>query len=97
MATGICVFLVSFILKIFGGNLPFVDAMGTIVAIVAQILTIKRFSEQWALWIAVDAVTSVMWAINLAEGGSNIALLTMKIIYLTNDIMNYCKWHKESS
>lgn len=82
--------------KIFGGNLPFIDALSTTVSIVAMIVSIKRYSEQWILWIIVNIVTIIMWSYNFfITGGEDIATLLMWIIYLFNAIFSYIKWEKE--
>lgn len=40
------------ILQILNGNLPFVDALGTVVAVVGMYISIKMYAEQWLLWIS---------------------------------------------
>ena len=92
--TAIGIFIYGIILKSIGGNLPYIDSMSTIISITAQALSIKRFAEQWILWIIVDAVTVIMWALNFADGGENIAMLIMWSIYLINGIMMFIKWQK---
>ena len=84
------------ILKALGGALPFFDSMSTVVSVVAQILSIKRLTEQWALWIVVDVVTVVMWAVHFAQGGESIATLAMWSVYLANAFIMFFHWHRES-
>lgn len=92
IASAIGVYLYGFILRILGGQLPFVDSMSTVLSVVAQILCVKRFMEQWIIWIIVDVVTVVMWVINFAHGGESIAMLIMWSIYLLNAIFMFVKW-----
>ena len=84
------------LLKYMGGNLPFIDSMSTVVAIVAQILSVKRLAEQWVLWIVVDVVSVIMWGINFARGGEDMATLLMWAVYLANAVIMYIKWMKEA-
>ena len=86
----------GFVLKLIGGKLPFVDALSTVVSVVAMIISIKMYAEQWLLWIVVDVVTVIMWAITFAQGNDSIATLLMWIIYLGNAIIMYVKWLKEA-
>ena len=86
----------GYILNLMGGNLPYIDSMSTVVAIVAQILSVKRLTEQWVLWIVVDAVSVIMWGINFAQGGESIATLAMWSVYLVNAVVMYVKWYKEA-
>ena len=44
--TAVSIVIYGFILKRMGGNLPYVDSMSTVVSVVAQILSIKRLTEQ---------------------------------------------------
>lgn len=94
--TAAAIFLYGLVLKALGGNLPYIDSMSTVVSIAAQILSIRRLMEQWILWIVVDFVTVVMWAVNFANGGETIATLAMWSIYLLNAIFMFIKWNKES-
>ena len=94
--TAVAIFGYGVILKSLGGNLPFIDSMSTVISIVAQILSVKRLTEQWVLWIVVDVVTVVMWAVHFARGGETIATLAMWSIYLINAFIMFWRWYKES-
>lgn len=95
-STGIVILIYGFILKIMGGNLPFVDSMSTVVSVVAQILCIKRYVEQWILWIVVDIVTVIMWIAAFFNGGESVATLLMWSVYLINAVIMFIKWNKEA-
>lgn len=84
------------VLKALGGNLPFIDSMSTVVSVVAQILSVKRLMEQWVLWIVVDVVTVIMWAIHFAQGGETVATLAMWSVYLLNAVIMFVRWYKEA-
>ncbi|MBQ5310515.1 MAG: nicotinamide mononucleotide transporter [Oscillospiraceae bacterium] len=90
------IFAYSFVLKMLGGNLPLVDSMSTVLSITAQILMIKRFTEQWILWIVVDAVSVIMWAAAFMNGTETVAVLLMWVVYLINAILMFIKWYKGS-
>ena len=72
-------------------------AMENIVAVVAIYIAIKRYAEQWILWIIVNIVTVIMWAYAFLNGTGHIAILIMSIIYLINSTIMYFKWKNESS
>lgn len=84
------------VLKRLGGNLPFIDSMSTCLSVLAMVLSVKRLSEQWVLWIVVDVVTVYMWVIDYIQGGTDVATLLMWIVYLLNAIFMFVKWFKES-
>ncbi|MBQ5988767.1 MAG: nicotinamide mononucleotide transporter [Oscillospiraceae bacterium] len=91
------IFGYSYVLKLLGGNLPLIDSMSTVLSIVAQILMIKRFTEQWVVWILVDAVSVIMWATAFFKGDGGIAMVLMWSVYLLNAIFMFIKWYKDSA
>ena len=94
--TAVSIVIYGFILKRMGGNLPYVDSMSTVVSVVAQVLSIKRLTEQWVLWIVVDIVTVFMWAVDFMKGGESISTLAMWSIYLINAFIMFVRWYKEA-
>lgn len=94
--TAIAIVIYGFVLKLLGGNLPFIDSMSTVVSVTAQILSVRRLTEQWVLWIIVNVVSVVMWGVNFAQGGENIATLAMWSIYLFNAILMFIRWNREA-
>ena len=86
----------GFVLKALGGALPFVDALSTVVSVVAMLVSVKMYVEQWVLWIVVDVVTVIMWAVAFAQGSESIATLLMWIVYLGNAVIMYLKWAREA-
>ena len=95
-ATAVAIAGYGFVLKWMGGSLPFVDSMSTVVSVVAQVLSIKRLTEQWVLWIVVDVVTVFMWLVNFLNGGGTIATLAMWGVYLVNAVIMFIKWNREA-
>ncbi len=84
----------GFVLKKLGGNMPFFDSASTVMSIIAMILMVFVFVEQWILWILVDIVTIVMWVVVLMNGGSDIAVLIMWVAYLVNAVYGLINWIK---
>lgn len=85
------------ILTILGGRLPYIDAVTNVLSIAAMILSIKRYAEQWILWIVIDVVSVGMWVYAMTQGSDNIATLLMWTVYLGNAIWGYIKWKREAS
>lgn len=85
----------GFLLKYWGDAMPFVDSFTTVSSVVAMIVSVRMFAEQWWIWIAVDVFTVYMWACNFAVGNDNIATLLMWIVYLGNAIIMCIRWEKE--
>lgn len=97
MVLAIAIFTVAygFLLKYLGDAMPFVDAFTTVSSVVAMIVSVRMFSEQWWIWIAVDVFTVYMWACNFLAGNDNMATLLMWIVYLGNAVIMCIRWEKE--
>ncbi len=86
----------GFLLKAIGGTLPFVDSLSTVISVFAMIVAIRMYMEQWTLWLIVNVVSTVMWAISFSRGGDSVATLVMWALYIANSIVMHIKWSKES-
>ncbi|MGN0160244.1 MAG: nicotinamide riboside transporter PnuC [Lachnospiraceae bacterium] len=86
----------GYVLKCLGGALPFVDALSAVVSVVAMIISIRMYMEQWVLWIVVDAVKVFLWIFAFMNGNDSIATLLMWFIYLGNAVIMYFKWANEA-
>ena len=77
-------------------KLPYLDSMSTVLSIVAQFLMLKRYMEQWIVWIFVDAVSIFMWVMTFFNGGESVATLLMWGVYFINAVVMFIKWYRES-
>jgi len=85
------IFVYKLILDAMGGNATLLDSMSTVFSIVANVLMVMRYREQWALWIIVDVVTVIMWAI-----AGDFLMTVMWAIYLINAVYGWVMWTKMS-
>lgn len=91
--TGIIIY--GFILKKMGDIQPFTDSTTTILSVTAMVLTVKRCSDQWLLWTAVNAISTFMWLKVFQMDGKSAAVLIMWLLNLANGIIFYFQWKKE--
>lgn len=85
----------SLILKMLGGNFALVDSTSTTLSVIATILMLARYSEQWLMWIVVNVVSVVLWVMALAKGDSSaVTLVVMWSAYLFNSVYGYVNWRK---
>lgn len=77
--------------------MPYVDAFTTVSSVIAMIISVKMYAEQWWIWVAVDVFSVYMWWCNFTSGSDNMATLLMWIIYLGNAVIMLVKWEKEAS
>ncbi len=81
---------------------PFFDATSTVLSIIAMILLVKRYQEQWILWISIDVVCVAMWTFVLSKStgrieiGNAILMITMWNSYLVSSLYGRFKWSKLS-
>lgn len=83
------------VLKSLGDAMPMVDSFTTVSSVIAMIISVKMYSEQWWIWIAVDIFSVYMWWCNFQTGSDNMATLLMWIVYLGNAIIMCRRWEKE--
>jgi nicotinamide mononucleotide transporter len=78
---------------------PLFDSSTEVFQVIAQILLIKRYAEQWPLWIATNVITIIMWvAIIVADPTSvpwAVPTLVMWIAFLINSVYGCYRWYKE--
>lgn len=95
VVTIIAIFAYSQLLKWMGGNFAFMDSLTTVVSVIASMLYLLRYSEQWLMWVIVNALSIVMWIMVLMSGDkSAILIIIMKIVNLCNSSYGYWNWKK---
>lgn len=89
--------LYTLMLQWMGGKFAFMDSVTTVIAVVASFMYMKRYSEQWLMWVLVNATEIIMWIMVLFSGGSIATLIIiMKAINLANSCYGYFNWRKIS-
>ena len=68
---------------------PYLDAFTTMPAIVAQILMVMTYREQWYLWLVVDILALVMWL-----RAENYCMVAQYAFWCANCIYGYVQWTK---
>ncbi len=89
--------LYGLLLRYLGDAMPFVDAFTTFASVVTMVVSVKMYSEQWLIWLAVDAVTVYMWVRQYMAGNENTATLLMWTVYILNAFVMWARWEKEIS
>ncbi len=79
--------LFIFILNHFGGSKVGLDGVTTVLVVIAQILMLLRYREQWILWIVINILSILLWA-------ETPAMFMMFIAYLLNSSYGFYNWTK---
>ena len=85
------VFGYKLILDALGGSVTLLDSMSTVLSLAANALMVARYREQWLLWIVVDVITVIMWAI-----AGDLIMTAMWAIYLINAVYGFIMWSRMS-
>jgi nicotinamide mononucleotide transporter len=81
-------------LPVIGDSQPWLDATTTVVSILAMYMMVKAIAEQWYIWIALDAIQTVKWAIATIRGEEHAALmLVMFAFFLANAVYGLIQWN----
>lgn len=96
VAIGVGTAIYGELLRRIGGAAPFVDALTTVASVVAMLATIRRFVEQWSIWLTVNTVTVFMWIRAFVGGEENAGTtLVMWTLYWANAVAMWVKWEVE--
>ena len=77
------------VLVALGAAQPYTDAATNVMALFAQILMVKRYREQWVLWLLIDVFCIKMWWV-----AGNWSMVAMYIAWTANCIYGWYNWTK---
>lgn len=94
IATIVITAVTTFLLGTFGNNilgstLPYLDAFTVALAVIAQLLMVWRYREQWAVWIVIDIASLVLFMM-LQQW----SMVVMYIAWTINAIYGWYNWSK---
>lgn len=70
-----------------------IDSMAVVLSVIAQILMIQRYAEQWVIWILVNMLTITLWVITMVQtGGQDWNMVVMWTAFLANSVYGYINW-----
>ncbi len=87
LIVGVVTFVTYKILKYVGGTVALLDALTVAIGIVATILELYRFAEQYVWWIITDIIAVIMYIVHFDK-----VYLTKKTIYLIMAIIGLKNW-----
>ena len=75
--------------SILGSTLPYYDALTNVLALIAQMLMVWRFREQWIVWIVIDITCLIMFSI-LGQW----SMVAMYVAWTINAFYGWYNWSK---
>lgn len=79
----------GYILNMIGSAQAYTDAATNVLAIIAQILMVRRYKEQWLWWLVIDVLCIKMWFV-----AGNWSMVAMYIAWTANCIYGWYNWEK---
>ncbi len=89
LVSGFLSWIVKMIVEKFGGSMAVFDSVATIFGIVANLLAVFRFREQWVFWIIVDVILLYIWI-----GAGDLCMLALRIVYTVSAVYGFLNWRK---
>jgi len=78
-----------------GDSQPWLDAVTTVVSILAMYMMVRAIAEQWYIWIVLDAVQVAKWTVATIRGEEHAALmLVMFAFFLANAVYGLIQWNR---
>ncbi|MBO6087061.1 nicotinamide mononucleotide transporter [bacterium] len=87
--------LTALILYFMNDKNPVIDGITTFLSILGMYCTVKRFLEQWIIWIIVNGLSFFMWLNLIIHGTKAYSTLVMWGVYFVLAIYFYEIWKKE--
>lgn len=95
VGTAVTIALYALALRWMNGAFPGLDAGTSILSIVATTLMVKRYAEQWLVWICVNITAIVMWVLAVMHHqDQGFAILSMWVMFLLNSLYGWFQWRK---
>lgn len=91
-----------FVLSMLGGQLPYLDSINFIISLIAQLLYILKYKENWSLWIIVNIANATYWTIltiqmlmgenSIGSLGANLSQVALQFVLLFNSVYANKVW-----
>lgn len=93
----VAIYFYSLLLAKLKGEAPAIDSASTVLSVVAMLLAIKAYAEQWLIWITVNILSVTLWVLSYQKGGDHsFVMIGMWGAYFINSIYGYMNWMRLS-
>ncbi|MGL5014783.1 MAG: nicotinamide riboside transporter PnuC [Bacteroidales bacterium] len=92
-ASVVVIIAYGYLLGMIKGSAPTLDSASSVLSVIAMLLAIRAYVEQWVLWIVVNMLTVVLWITSYNNGGDHsFIMIAMWGAYFINSIYGYYNW-----
>lgn len=89
VAIAVGTLVAGFIFDKMAGTQPYIDAFTLVTAIIAQIIMLARYREQWTFWFLLNIVSIYQW---FTLG--NMSMVALYVAFIINNAYGYYQWTK---
>lgn len=89
LITLICTIIIGYGLTLINSNQAYIDAATNVISVVAQLLMIKGYKEQWIWWLILNILCLIMW-FNVG----NYSMFFMYISWIINCVYGWINYSK---
>jgi nicotinamide mononucleotide transporter PnuC len=79
-----------------GGALPLLDALTSVIPIIATYLMAHAYRQQWWMWIPYNFLQALMWFSAASLQPAVLAVFALKMVFLVNSLIGYYNWKQKS-
>ena len=89
ITTIISTVLIGYLLTLINSSQAYIDAATNVIAIIAQLLMIKGYKEQWCWWLVLNVLCLFMWF-----NANNHSMVCMYISWIVNCVYGWVNYSK---
>lgn len=95
VGTLVTISIYAYSISLLKGYAPGLDSATAILSVLATVLMVLRYSEQWITWVVVNIVAVILWIqATIHHEGAGAVVLVMWITYLLNSLYGVYQWRK---
>lgn len=71
------------------------DGISGFLPLIATVLLVFRFKEQWLLWIPYNSIEVILWMSAASLAPEVFAIFVLRVVFLINSVIGFLEWNKE--
>lgn len=88
VGTIIFTMIIGYVLTLIDSNQAYIDAATNVIAVIAQLLMIKGYKEQWCWWLVLNVLCLIMWF-----NAENYSMVCMYISWIINCVYGWVNYN----
>lgn len=72
---------------------PYPDAAMLVYSLVATVMMVKHYAEQWLYWTGANAMCIYMWVLPALDGDGSLPIVVMWTVFTINALYGLYKWY----